>query len=194
MERPHTAGAPTKLTPKLHKAMVRAVRGGMPVPRAAELVGLKPATVKAWLRRGDEAEESDATATATDALCIAFARDIHKALAYDEQQRIKRIREAGQGGKVVATKTVTRNGTEVVTEKRLSVPDWRADAWHLSRTRPKEWGQRADLYIKLDIQRLVAKYAEQYDMDADMILREAESLVRLLPMELDDDARLDEAI
>jgi hypothetical protein len=32
--------------------------------------------------------------------------------------------------------------TTTVTEEKLAPQDWRADAWHLARTDPKNWGHR----------------------------------------------------
>jgi hypothetical protein len=62
-----------------------------------------------------------------------------------------------------------------ITEVRYQPPDWRADAWHLERRYPKQWGRRAHGDMRLTIQRLAEKVAAE--ATAAEVLAEAQALL-----------------
>jgi hypothetical protein len=80
---------------------------------------------------------------------VEFVEAVSQARASDQLRRVLRINKAGQGGAVLSRKITTDTRgvgenavTTTVTEEKLTPPDWKADAWHLARTDPKNWGHR----------------------------------------------------
>jgi hypothetical protein len=126
------------LTPGLQTAIVNAITAGVPIARAAVLAGITQGAVLEWIQRG---EGRHATRPAIPPY-VEFAEAIARAQAADEARRIARIEQAGRGGAVVWRKvTRHKDGAEVV-EERVAPPDWQADAWHLERRYPEEYGRQ----------------------------------------------------
>jgi hypothetical protein len=134
---------PSKLTPAIQTAICNAVAAGVPLSRASILAGVDPATVNEWIRRGEGVNRRRPASPRF----VSFARAVEKAKAQDEARRVARINQAGQGGAVTHRKTVETvdkagQVTRRIIEEHKAPPDWRADAFHLERTRPEEWGRR----------------------------------------------------
>ena len=75
------AGRPTKCTPAAQKIIFEAVRDCLPYHEAARLAGIDPATLRRWMRRGEEGRKP------YDALCAG----IKKAEAEAQRTLVKRI-------------------------------------------------------------------------------------------------------
>jgi len=128
----------TKLTPGIHQAIVQAVTGGMSPEQAAALVEIDPYVVREWIARGEGRHH----ARPSKEPYATFAQDIKKARATDEARRVLRINQAGQGGAVTYEYTMTYPDGRVEREVKRAAPQWQADAWHLERSRPDQWGRR----------------------------------------------------
>ena len=167
---------PTKLTAAVSQAILNAVAGGVPYLRAASLAGIGADTAMEWRRRGEKTDRRPTTP-----LYASFAKALARAIAQDEARRVLRINQAGQGGTVIYEKTITHADGHVTQEVKRSVPDWRADAFHLERTQPDIWGpkERVDVRITM-IQQAAAKGAEELGMTAEEVILEAQGLLREL--------------
>lgn len=179
MPRKPGPGRRSKLTPAIHRAIVKAVATGMHPHRAAALVQISEATIKEWLARG----EGRHSTRPAHALYRAFWYDIHHAVAEDERRRIARIEQAGQGGAVISHRTVEKLNKageviERITEVKSAAPEWQADAWHLERSQPDVWGRRERLDIRLSIDRAAERVAADLGMTKEEVLAEAESLLQ----------------
>jgi hypothetical protein len=179
----------TTLTPRLQKALAKAVSGGIPLTHAAELAGVRATTVLEWVQRGEGRHPKRRATT----LYAGFAAAIKKAQAQDQARRVGRIEQAARGGQVIAEKTTTvtkKDGSTVTTrEVRYSTPAWIADAWLLERTDPKRWGRRDRLDHHVNRERLAKKaqeLADQYGLDADALIERAERLANGLDEDSDD--------
>lgn len=165
-------GRRTKLTAALQEAIVNAVAGGIPFMRAVSLAGIAEQTAKEWRARGD-----GTSARPNAPVYATFAAAIKKAEAQDEARRILRINQAGQGGSVLYEKTTTHPDGHVVTEVKRAAPEWTADAWHLERSRPDDWGRRDRIDLRVTVQRLATKIAEDLGMTSTDVLTEAEAIL-----------------
>jgi len=83
------AGAPCKLTPEVHKIIVKAVRNGLPWVHAAALAGIDERTLINWRNEGEKE---------IDGIYFQLIRDIKKAHADWVQERLDHIRSAGDAG------------------------------------------------------------------------------------------------
>jgi hypothetical protein len=165
---------PTKLTPAIHKAIVRAVSRGVPLERASALVQVDQYTVLEWIRRGEGREGRHRPQTK---LYAQFACDIQKARAQDEARRVARINAAGQGGTVLYESTITYPDGRIEREVKHAAPQWQADAWHLERSRPEAWGRRDRLDLTVTIEQMVARIAQETGLTSAEILAEAQLLL-----------------
>lgn len=175
---------PTKLTPAIQQAIVTAVNGGVSYLRAAALAGIDETTVKDWVQRG---EGRHPTRKALP-IYVAFAAALTQAKAQDEARRVLRINQAGQGGTRIYTKTTTTETVDKVTgevikrvivnEEQHTAPDWRADAFHLERSRPEDWGRKDRVDLRLTIQRAAQQVADELGLDVQDVLAEAEALLK----------------
>lgn len=93
-------GAPCKLTKEVHEIIVQAVRKGLPWCHAAALAGIDRGTLIEWRNKGDKEKSGK---------FYQLSHDIEKAHAEWVQERLDKIREAGENG------------------------NWTADAWQLER-------------------------------------------------------------
>lgn len=104
----------TSLTPAVSKALCDAMRTGLCLSHAAALVGISPATVREWIRRGEGTDDRpDAEPFAT------FATAMRKARADGDVAMVAVINSAAEDGQ------------------------WRAAAWMLERRNPQQWGRGA---------------------------------------------------
>jgi hypothetical protein len=166
-------GRHTKLTPALQLAIVQAITSGVPLSEAAHLAGVAAPTVLEWIARGEGRSARPATAVYAD-----FAEALTRAKAVDIARRVARIELAGRGGQVLSRKTTTlKDGTTHV-EERFTAADWQADAWHLERSRPDDWGRKERVDVRVTIERLAAQVAQSLGLPLDEVLAEAEALLR----------------
>jgi hypothetical protein len=181
-------GRRTTLTPAIQEAILHAVADGVPYIQAAALAAVPERTAHLWRQRG-EGLCPDRPATP---LYVQFVQSLTHARARDEARRIARIDQAGEGGTVVERTTTTRtlkDGTTVTeTRERYSKPDWRADAWHLERSRPDTWGQQLCVNVERSVRRAAEKVAaeataEGIPMTADEVLEEAQALLEEIDAE-----------
>lgn len=125
------AGRPTKLVPEIAAQIIKDLRAGLPRCVAANRIGIDPATLLAWIKRGEEgkAEYHD------------FCVEVKKAMADAIARKIAQIELAGTPGKQVAerkTVTVTKGEGDkktvtVTAIEKYSAAEWQALAWLLER-------------------------------------------------------------
>jgi hypothetical protein len=154
-ERKHRpTGRKTRLTPEVQQGLCAAVALGVPLTYACDLVGVPYTTVSEWVARG---EGRHPTRNRTRPYA-EFAAALNKARAEDVVRRVARINNAACGGAVLSrrtTRTTTEGQTTTVVEERYAPPRWQADAWHLERRYPQEFGRRRpDSYSAEDIAEL----------------------------------------
>jgi hypothetical protein len=122
---------PDKLTPEVQKLIVDAVAALAPRKTAAEHAGVTDRAVRYWMARGSKERTGP---------YHSFFSAIKKAESAALISRIARIGKAGQGGQLVQetiTTTVKANGETVTkTTRRMTSPQWQADAWGLERRDP----------------------------------------------------------
>ena len=172
-------GRKTKLTVAIQQAIVNAVAGGVPYLRAAVLAGVVERTAYLWRERGEGTNAQQPSAP----LYVHFVQAVKKAEAQDEARRLLRINQAGQGGTLIARKTITYPDGRVVTEEKHTSPDWCADAWHLERKWPEQYGRRDRVDVHMAIERVAARVAAEATaagtpMTKEEVVEEAERLLR----------------
>lgn len=104
----------TALTPAVSKALCEATREGYTLTQAAAVVGVAPATVREWIRRGEGEDDREGTEP-----YATFATAIRRARAEVEVEMLESIQQAADAGQ------------------------WRAAAWYLERSHPERWGRGA---------------------------------------------------
>lgn len=123
-------GQPTKLTPEVRDALVRAVVSGMSFTTAAALVGIDNVTETRWRQRGENAlaraAENDEPVTPEDEPFCEYVRAIQRARSDAIQARLANINEAAADG------------------------HWQAAAWWLERMVPKDYGRKATVAVTGD--------------------------------------------
>ena len=137
---------PSKLTLEVQDRITDSVKTGVPFAAAARLAGVSEGTANEWLYRG-KGKDKKRRITPQYA---AFAVAIDKAHAVDEAEKVGAIDKAAKGGELVTEKvtikTVTKSNGETmetkVEEKRMTVPNWQAAAWHLERRHAKDFGEK----------------------------------------------------
>jgi hypothetical protein len=147
-----TRGRDLKLTPEIQKLIIDAVAACTPRRYAADRAGVDESTIRRWVIKGRKQKKG---------IYFTFFTALKKAEAEAVIARIARIGKAGQGGQVVeeTTKTVTvetRDGKKTTTTtatRKLSAPQWQADAWALERRCPDDFA----LQRKKDIEEAVKK-------------------------------------
>ena len=168
-------GQPTKLTPALHTAIVTAVAAGVPFSQACLLSGVSEQTGMEWRRRG---EDRDTHGRAPKPIYTNFASAIARARAQDEARRIARLNQAAQGGAVVYEKTTTYPDGRVLKEVRHSEPAYQADMFHLERSYAERWSRKLQADLTLNIKALAARVAEEMGVDVELLLAEAQALLK----------------
>jgi hypothetical protein len=164
---------PTRLTPQVHEAIVRAVTAGVPLAQAAALVGVGRSTVLEWIQCGEGRLPRGGQARYT-----AFSDAITGARAVDEARRIARLEAAGRGGLVLHEKTTTYPDGRTITEKQFAPPDWKSDAWFLEHAYPERWGRRVQANLSVEVRRVAAEVAAEIGVSAEDLLREAQAFLK----------------
>ena len=127
-----------KLTPTVHKSVVKSVGAGVPLKHAAQAAGVGESTMRAWRSRG-RAEGAGPYAS--------FQADLKKAEAAAVVRNSATVqRAAAERDEVTVKETVFADGrTETVTTTRR-VFEWTAAAWWLERRYPEEFsGNKKEL-------------------------------------------------
>ena len=168
------AGRRTKLTPQVQQTIVAAVQAGAPLETAYRYAGISISAGHKWRQRGERALARGDTSS----LYVFFLQALTLARAQDELRRIARINKAGEGGTVTQRRTTKYKDGRVVTEEQFQPPDWRADAWHLERARPQEWGRQDRVNMEIIIRRIAEQVAAGSGVTADEVLAEAEAILR----------------
>ena len=136
------AGQPTKLTPKVFKAIVKSVRNGNYFSTACEAAGVSEKTGDEWLRRGEGKDDRKKTK-----LYAEFATEIRQAKAHAEEVMVSVLKKAAIGfTETTTTKEASGEDGElkVVTTKTVKKSDWRAGEAFLRRARRAKWGDNYD--------------------------------------------------
>jgi len=165
-------GRVTKLTQEIQQAIVNAVGAGVSLVEAAQFAGIARATVLEWVNRGAGEHPRPATEPYK-----GFHAAVQKAIATDTVRRVARIEQAGRGGAVVYRKTTTHRDGSTSVEERIAPPDWQADAWHLERSKPDQWGRKDRVDLKVTIQQTAQKVAEALGLTVEEVLAEAQLLL-----------------
>lgn len=178
------SGKRTKLTPERQKKILDALTAGGYFEVACEYAGVDARTGFEWLQRG-RGEHPTRPCTP---LYAQFAQAVEKAQADDEVYTIGRIKQAGQGGAIIYEKVhrkpdiITRNEKgvtvekrgETITERRLSAPDWTADAWRQERKHSQRWGRKE----RVDVHHYVTAEVERIRSDTELSEEEKTQLIR----------------
>ena len=164
----------TKLDPQRQQTICTAVMAGAPFETACLHAGIDVKTGHNWRRWGERAAERGESASPY----LHFLQALVQARAQDELRRIARINKAGEGGTVTYRKTVTYEDGRTVVEEHFQPPDWRADAFHLERSRPASWGRQDRLSLDLTIRQVAARVAGELGIEVEALLIEAEALIR----------------
>lgn len=126
MATPAPVGRPTQLNEAMHKGIVEAVRGGLPITKAAALCGMHPDTVMKWQAIGRKAQRMADDGEEVPERMHRYARfsiDIEMARAEAQQVHLANIKNAAADG------------------------NWTASAWYLERTDPANWGRKDRLAL-----------------------------------------------
>lgn len=116
-------GRPTKLTPDVAQAILRAIRAGSYLEEAAAAVGVAQSTLYLWLQKGREG---------VDAQHIAFSEAVERARAEDAVRDLALISSAA--GRPVGDL------------------DWRAAAWKRERKDPAKWGVKVRVTVTEELE------------------------------------------
>ena len=131
-------GRTPKLTPAVHKVIVKSVRDGVPLKHSARAAGVGESTMRAWRARGRAEESGPYT---------AFQADLLKAESGAVVRNTATVqRAAAERDEVTVKKTEYADGrSETVTTTRR-VFEWTAAAWWLERRYPEEFsGNKKEL-------------------------------------------------
>jgi hypothetical protein len=166
-------GRQTKLTPQVQHQICTAVALGLTPTSAGAYLGLSKSVVLEWLQRG----RNDHPRRGQTRLYADFVEAIEKARAQDELRRLARLEHAAKGGQVVYEKVVTYPDGRIQTERKVSEPQWTADAWVLERTRPDQYGRRDRLHVQVQIERIAERIAAEVGLTSTEVLQEAQRLL-----------------
>lgn len=173
MSKKRGPGQPPKLTPELHKRIVKAIEQSGAPYSAALVHGVAISTFNEWLQRGNGTHERPSTPEYAE-----FAVAVARARAVASERLVKRIEEIGEGGTVIRRRTITDKNGNVVVEEDLQPPDWRAHGWKAERVDREQWGRAskvdvtATLNVKVAqavvavVQTLLAEYVPAASLEA----------------------------
>jgi hypothetical protein len=127
-------GRPTKFTPEVRKVILDTIATGVPRCHAADRAGIARNTLWGWLKQGQRAKKGE---------YLEFLNALKKGEADAVASSVARIRKAAQGGQVTeetVTTTTKPDGTVITkTVRKVTMPQWTADAWFLERRYPEEF-------------------------------------------------------
>lgn len=122
--RKRAVGKPSKLTKVVEDSILASLEEGLPLSTAARLAGVAADTVREWIARGKGTDGRPRVAR-----YAVFAQRITRARANAEAALVAQVRKGVTGG---------------------GLPDWKASAWLLERTRPEQYGQTVQVKAKVD--------------------------------------------
>jgi hypothetical protein len=85
---------PRKLTPEVHRQIVKALREGAFREAAAKAAGIRPTTLTEWVQRGEKADPDDET----ERSYAVFAADVSRAEGEVEIEQTKKLLKATSRG------------------------------------------------------------------------------------------------
>ena len=109
-------GRPTILNKAMADVIIDLLKRGNYLSTASAYVGIKPATITSWVKKGNSLADEDRELDETEQLFVWFAVEVEKARAFSEIKSVEKIRQAGN-------------------------ESWQAAAWYLERTNPRDWGR-----------------------------------------------------
>jgi len=109
------AGRPVLLNEDKMKAITDLLERGNTYTASAKAVGINPATLSQWVRKGKELQMLSRELDTTEQLFVEFSLAVEKARAVAEVRAVEKIRQAGDSS-------------------------WQAAAWYLERANPQDWG------------------------------------------------------
>jgi len=109
------SGRPTMLNETKMKAITDLLERGNTYTASAKAVGINPATLAQWIRKGRELTMLSRELDDSEQLFVDFFTAVEKARATAEIRAVEKIRQAGDSS-------------------------WQAAAWYLERANPQDWG------------------------------------------------------
>lgn len=140
------AGRSTSLTPLREHIILKAIKLGLPIQRAANLAGLNLQTLYQWKKNASPLQPD----TPSRDKCVSFTEKFKLASIHGELEKLKLVNEAAAGGMPIReVKTVVRihpkTGKEIVLSKETKMktlkPSWQAAMTLLERRYPERWGR-----------------------------------------------------
>lgn len=148
---PYTRGRNTDLTPLKEHIILKAIKLGLTIDRAASLAGVGASTIYQWKRYGNE----DAAERRPNwRKYKTFTENLKLASIHGELEKLRLVNEAAEGGvpiREVKTKVRVnpKTGKETVlckeTKMKSTSPSWQAAMTLLERRYPERWGKVARL-------------------------------------------------
>jgi transposase-like protein len=152
--KPRRRGRRTLLTPERQHRIVELVEDGNHITTACAHVGIGQSTFYKWLdqaRDYDEALAAGQTPDPTKRLYVEFRDRVALARARAEENAVRVIHRAMQGGFVISEEPVQDAQGEVQRDDNGNIlyrrtytqPDGRLALAYLARSAPKQWGQQS---------------------------------------------------
>lgn len=145
--RPKRIGRPSRLTPDIEKALIDALKGGVPLKYAAQYAGIGYRTVGRWMVRGEEADlahDAGEPVPSEEVPYWRFWQAVQDARSASVVRNVALIQKAAQGG-YVRKERIRRyrdpDTGQMVTETDREYADvqWRAAQWYLQQAFPAEF-------------------------------------------------------
>lgn len=122
-------GRPTKIEPEIHQKLIESISAGNYLETAASYVGITPATVRNWMRRGAKEQarrERCLDPKDDEAPFLVFYGDITAAMARAEERAVLQIVNAGK-------------------------EHWQAALSFLERRFPQRWSARVNITVREEL-------------------------------------------
>lgn len=152
--KPRRRGRRTLLTPQRQAKILELVEDGNHITTACAHVGIGQSTFYKWLDQARDYDEAQAAGQQPDPakrLYVEFRDKVALARARAEENAVKVIHRAMQGGFVISEEPVQNaegevqrddNG-EILYRRTYTQPDGRLALAYLGRSAPRQWGQQA---------------------------------------------------